>query len=738
MMLRHLSTVIIALAAFISASAATGEYAPNNKNRFAGIEKYTGWERAPRYPARYNYEPDGKTYLQLSADGRKLVKFDTRSGKELETILDLGHTRETTLESIEGYKVSDRGDKILVWRNGRSIYRRSFDAEYYIYEVRTRQLRPLSTDHKRQRAPLISPDGRMVAFVADDNNIYLKKLDYWTEIAVTTDGKINSVINGVPDWVYEEEFTTAESMTWSPDNAQLCFIRYDESRVPMFSFPLYESGCNPNPAYALYPGDFTYKYPVAGQPNSVVSVHSYDVETRKTKKIELPDSRIEYIPRITYAFSPERLIVVTLNREQTRMEIYAANPKTTVVKSLVVEEADAWLSTDTYEAIHYYPDFFTILSSRTGYDHIYQYGYSGALMKQITSGDYDVTSYYGYDPVKRCHYYQSTAHGAINRTVSRLDAKGRVTDLSPAEGTASAAFSPDYAFYTLTYSSATEPPVVKFINASNDKVVKTLEDNAAYKERWAGASKREFFTMQSDGYTLNGWMLKPADFNPSKRYPVIMYQYSGPGSQEVLNSWSIGWANYFTTQGYIIVCVDGRGTGGRGREFMTCVYKNLGHYESIDQVNAAKYAASLPYVDSSRIGIFGWSFGGYETLMASSQPDAPYAAAVAVAPVTDWRYYDTVYAERYMLTPQMNPDGYVTSAPLNRADKVRCPLLIMHGTADDNVHFSNAVEYVARLQNAGGWCDMYIFPNQNHSIGACGMQTVVYARMLEYFNSHMK
>lgn len=736
-MIRNIVLLIIALVALLPASAAT-DFAPNNKSRFADIEKYLGRDRSPRYPARFNYQPDGKAYLRLSDDNQKIEKYDTRTGKLIETVMDLGHTRETTITSIDGYKVSDLGDKILVWRNTRPIYRRSFDAEYYVYEIRTRLLRPLSTEHPRQRAPLFSPDSRMVAFVASDNNVYVKKLDYNTELPVTTDGKINEVINGVPDWVYEEEFTTSSSMTWSPDNLQLCFLRYDESQVPMFTFPLYEGACKPDRQYALYPGSFTYKYPVAGEKNSVVTVHSYDVETRKTKKIELPDTRIEYIPRITYAFSSSRLIVVALNREQTRMEIYAANPKTTVVKSLLVEEADAWLSEETYEDIHYYPDYFVIFSGRSGYQHLYQYSYGGALMKQITSGEYDVTAYYGFDPLKKCHYYQSTVSSPINRVVSRLDFKGKVTDLSPTDATSSAAFSPDFAFYTLTTQSAQKPPVVTFVNATGDKTVKTLEDNAEYAAKWAGAPHREFFTMQSDGYTLNGWMLKPANFSPSRRYPVVMYQYSGPGSQQVLNTWSIGWDTYFTTQGYIVICVDGRGTGGRGRAFMTSVYKNLGHYESIDQVNAAKYAASLPFVDASRIGLYGWSFGGYETLMASSQPDAPYAAAVAVAPVTDWRYYDTIYAERYMLTPQMNPDGYRDSAPVNRTDKVRCPLLIMHGTADDNVHFSNAVEYVAQLQGKGGWCDLYIFPNMNHSINGCGMQSVVYSRMLEYFNSHMK
>lgn len=733
-----LKIITASAAAMLSlASASVTAATVNNISQFPGLEKYTGYSRYPEAPRALNYTADGATYLQMSADGKRIVKHDTKTGKELETLMDLTNTRETTLESIEGYELSPDGSKILVYRNRKMIYRRSFEAEYFVYEIRTRILKPISTEHPRQRAAMFSPNGRIIAFVAD-NNIYLRKLDYWTEVAVTTDGSINQVINGVPDWTYEEEFSTAVSMTWSPDNRNLCFLKYDESKVPQFYFPLYEGACDAMPEYKLYPGKFTYKYPVAGERNSTVTVHSYDVETRKVKQIKLPDSKIEYIPRITYAYSPERLIIVALNREQTRMEIYSANPMSTVVKSLLVEESDAWLSTDTYEAIHYTPQGFYILSSRSGYDHIYQYSYSGSLVKQITSGDYDVTAYYGYDQKHAAHYYQSTSHGAVNRTVSRIDRNGKVTDVSPAEGTANARFSPDMAYYTLSYSSVSTAPRYSLVSSTGDKVVKVLEDNAEYMQEWANEPVKEFFTMESDGNKLNGWILKPKDFSASKKYPVIMFQYSGPGSQQVLNQWGVNWMNYYTQQGYIIMCVDGRGTGGRGRKFMTCVYKDLGHYESIDQVNAAKYAASLPYVDSKRIGIHGWSYGGYETLMASSQPDAPYAAAVAVAPVTDWRYYDTIYAERYMLTPQQNPDGYKVSAPVNRAANVKCPLLIMTGTADDNVHFFNTVQYVANLQMAGGWCDLLIFPNMNHSINGCQDQTVVYARMLDYFNRNMR
>ena len=725
----------LASAAIVLASAATISAAGIADD--PDIDRYLGNDRYASAPKAFTYMPDGAYYMQLSPEANKVVKYDTRTAKEVETILDLTHTRETTIDRIEGFRMSPDGSKLLVWRNAKSIYRRSFDAEYYVYELRTRILTPLSTERQRQQAPIFSPDGRMIAYVSA-NNIYLKKLDFGTEVAVTTDGKKNSVINGVPDWTYEEEFTTSMSMTWSPDNTTLCYLKYNETEVPMFTFPLYEGYCHPDKAYALYPGSFTYKYPVAGQPNSVVTVHSYDIDNRKTKQIELPDSRIEYIPRIAFAYSADRLIVTTLNRAQNRMELYSVNPKSTVVRSLLVEQYDkAWLSEATYEDIHYYPDFFVITSSRTGYDHLYQYSYSGTLMQPITSGDYDVTAYYGYDATRGCHYYQSTSTGPINRMVSRIDRKGKITDLTPASGTASATFSPDMAFYTVRFTD-TRTPATYTLYTADGKQVKVLEDNAALKARYADLPGREFFTMQSDGVTLNGYIVKAPNFDASKKHPVVMFQYSGPGSQQVLNQWSVGWMEWYAARGYVIVCVDGRGTGGRGRAFMDVVYKNLGHYESIDQVAAARYAASLPYVDSNRIGIHGWSYGGYETLMASSMPDAPYAAAVSVAPVTDWRYYDTVYAERYMLTPQENEDGYRKSAPLNKVRDVKCPLLIMHGTADDNVHFSNAVEYVGRMEGAGRWCDFLLFPNMDHSIAGCGSQKVVYARMLDYFDRNMK
>ena len=709
-------------------------------NDYPEINNYVGGSvNTPKSVAAWQYTPDGTSYMTVSPDGKRIVKHEIASGKELETLFDITHTRETTITDFQGYTLSPDGTKILVWRNKKMIYRRSFDAEYFVYEIRSRLLKPLSTEHSRQQSPIFSPDGRMVAFVAD-NNIYIKKLDYGSEVAVTKDGEKNKIINGVPDWTYEEEFTTSCAMTWAPDNMTLCYLKSNESEVPTFTFPLYEGTCEPMPEYALYPGQFTYKYPVAGEKNSVVSLHSYDVETRKVKDITFSDSSIEYIPRIAYGPTADKLMVATLNRDQTRMELYCVNPKSTVAKSILVEKWNAWLDPMTYEDLHFLDNFFVVYSCRSGYQHLYAYNYNGVLQRQLTSGNYDVTAYYGYNAASDCHFYGSTSTGAINRVVSKVDAKGRVTNLTPENGYAVAtAWSPKKDYCIINYSNATTAPKYTLCATTKGKTTRTLEGNAKYQQRWESAPKAEFFTMTTDdGLSLNGYIIKPTGFDAQKRYPVIMSQYSGPGSQEVLNRWKIGAENYFARAGYVVVCVDGRGTGGRGRAFSDVVYKRLGYYESMDQIAAANYAASLPYVDANRIAIYGWSYGGYEAIMAASQPNAPYAAAVAVAPVTDWRYYDTVYAERYMLTPQQNAEGYKLSSTLPIIRNRKCPLLIMHGTADDNVHIFNAVQYAGAAQKVGCWADFFMFPNKNHSIYGCNARSVVYARMLNYLETHMK
>ncbi len=728
--MKRLSITIISLLAIFGTSLAA------NITVDSGLERYLYPSAASAYVAKPAYSADGLSYLALSEDGKRIVRFDTRTGKEVETVMDTDNTRETSIKSIEDFTLSPDGSKILVSTGRKMIYRRSSVSKNYVFEIRTRRLLPISEKFDFQRTALFSPDGRMVAFVAEDNNIHLFKIDFGSEVDVTTDGEKGKIINGVPDWVYEEEFSTSVSMAWAPDNRTLCYLKYNETAVPLFSFPLYGGFCHPNSLYELYPGVYDYKYPVAGEPNAKVTLHSYDVDNRKTMALEIPDGNYEYIPRIAFGGAPERLIAVTLNRAQNRMEIFSINPRSGVGRSLLVEQSEAWLAPATYEDIRFGDDGFAILSTRSGFSHVYLYTYTGSLSRALTSGSFDVTAYYGAD-AKGNHYVQSTATGPINRVVSRIDPKGGIHHISAESGTANAWFTPAMNFYTLIYNNSRHPSRYT-LHAIDGKELRVIEDNASTASRFAAIPSKEFTTIpNADGEMMNAYIIRPAGFNSSRRYPAIMYQYSGPGSQEVLDTWKIDWQYYAAEKGYVVICVDGRGTGGRGRAWETPVYKDLGHLETLDQQAAAKWAAAQPYIDPSRIGICGWSYGGYETLMAVSTPTTPFAAAVAIAPVTDWRFYDTIYAERYMLTPRENEDGYNRSAPLKLTSNLSVPLLIMHGTADDNVHFSNTVEYVSALQASGKWCDLFIYPNMNHSINGCGARLSVFSRMLTHFDNYL-
>ncbi|MDE6131004.1 MAG: prolyl oligopeptidase family serine peptidase, partial [Muribaculaceae bacterium] len=425
----------------------------------------------------------------------------------------------------------------------------------------------------------------------------------------------------------------------------------------------------------------------------------------------------------------------TLNRDQNRMEIYSVSPASKVAKSVLVDESKAWITPDTYENLTVCSDGFIVNSSRSGFASLYKYSFSGALLKTVCEEQADVTTCYGQDAAGNI-YYQIASPTPLDRTVRRMDAKGKTTTISENDGWNIAQFSSDMSYVVINHSTATSVPVYTLKNSSGNKI-RVLEDNAAYASRVADLPVREFFTVQSDGNTLNGYIIKPRGFSESGKYPVIMDQYSGPGSQSVCNRWQLDWQQYFAMQGFVVVCVDGRGTGGRGSAFREAVYRRLGYYETIDQVNAARYVAALPGIDSKRIGICGWSYGGYEALMCATVKGSPYAAACAIAPVTDWRYYDTVYAERYMLTPQQNFEGYEESAPLNRASALACPLMLMYGTSDDNVHPANALQFASALQSAGLLFDMMVFPNMNHSINFCNARAVVYANMLRFFKANL-
>lgn len=699
------------------------------------ITPYVYPENSPKAAPEIKCMPDGLTYLSACDNNTRIAKFDLATGEEIENVFNAAKTRETTIKGFENFSISSDGTKLLLSLDSEKIYRRSFKAKYYVFDIKRNILRPLSTNHAYQQIPLFSPDCRSVAFVAD-NNIYLKKLDYNSEVAVTTNGINNSIINGATDWTYEEEFSTTSTLAWAPDSETLSYVSFDETNVPLYTINLYQGLCNPKDEYELYPGLFSYKYPVAGENNSVVTLHSYDVSTRKTKDIALPDPRIEYIPRIDYTSSAEQLLVTTLNREQNRMEIYSVNPKSTVVKSFYVEESNAWIPPTTYENIIVTPKSIILNSARTGYHHLYEYSLNGAQLRQITSGDYDVKQCYGVDKSGNV-YYQSTESGPLNRVVSKIDLKGKITNLSPTTSFSSAVFFAGCESFVLTVSDIVTPPYYALYNSKGEKI-RELGNNLGYSAKYSSLPEKKFIEVSSAGYTLNGYVIMPPNFDEARKYPVIMWQYSGPGSQEVLNRWAMDWGYYAANEGFIVACVDGRGTGSRGREFETCVYKNLGYYETIDQINAANHMASLPYVDSERIGICGWSYGGYETLMAISEHGNPYKAAVAIAPVTDWRYYDTVYAERYMQTPRANEDGYNASAPIQRAGNVECELLLISGTADDNVHMANTMEYVSRLQSEGILCDMLLFPNMNHSINGCNARAVVYGKMIDFFKKNLE
>lgn len=680
---------------------------------------------------------DGVHYYVANDDMTKVEKRDYKSGKVVATVFDVATARECNIKSFEGYALSDDETRLLIYTNSEPIYRHSFRADYYTFEIKRNLLKPLSLNGKQQAA-LYSPNGRMVAFVRD-NNIYIKKLDYDTEIAVTKDGEINKVINGVPDWVYEEEFGFSSAMQWSSDSELLSFIRFNEEAVKEFAFTLYGSYCPDYPEYELYPGEMRYKYPVAGEVNSRVQVITYTVETRALKTHNIPVDADGYIPRIFAMPEPDQLAVVTLNRNQNHISLYKLNARSGVNRLLLEDEDNAWIDQSVLDMMHFYPDYFIFASDRDGWMRLYQYNNNGILQRAISPESQDVTAYLGCNESTRTFYCQATA-GAINRAIYAYDNKKGCVNITPSEGFHSALFNPSCTYYIHGYSSATTPPVYTLKTAAG-KTIRTIENNQAVIDAVASTDmpQREFFTMDNGkGYSLNGFMVKPYNFDAQNQYPAVLVQYSGPGSQEVLNNWEVDWYHYLANQGFVVVCVDGRGTGGRGKAFESIVYQNLGRYETEDQISVARYVATLPYVDGDNIGIWGWSFGGYETLMAMTTGNGTFRAGVAIAPVTDWRYYDTIYAERYMRTPNENPDGYKYGAPLNHAQQLQGDLLIVSGSADDNVHMSNMMEMVSALIEADKQFDMMVYPNQNHSIKGCNSRYHIYTLVCNFYNEKLK
>ena len=689
---------------------------------------------------------DGETYAQISDDGKRIVTYSFRTGKQVGVLFDAATARGAEVKSVDGYILSPDGSRILIQTNTKAIYRRSFTATYYIYSVRNNKLEPLS-EGGPQQTPVFSPDGNQIAFVRD-NNIWLVKLLYDNaESQVTKDGKRNEIINGIPDWVYEEEFSTNSSMVFSADSKQIIWIRYDETDVPQYSMQLFKGLSPEQEQYRDYPGFYTYKYPIPGKQNSKVKVLSYDIKSHQTRTIDLPLEADGYIPRIKMTSDPERIMIFTLNRHQDDLKIYMANPLSTVAKLIIEDKVDKYVKEETFEDVQISDKYILLPSERDGYNHLYLYNHNGQLLRQIVNDRYVVKSVYGVDDATGDVYFAANPTGATEQQVMVAHQNGKIETLSQKAGVNNAIFSTNFKYFINIWSDI-DNPLQYTICQNNGKPMQTLIDNHELKNKLSkfDIGKKELFQFKtSEGVTLNGWMVKPVDFNPSKQYPVIMYQYGGPGNQQVLNQWGIGMngngailEQYLCQQGYICVCVDNRGTGGRGADFEKCTYLRLGELESRDQVETAIWLGQQSYVDKNRIGIWGWSYGGWNTLMSMSEGRPVFKAGVAIAPPTNWRFYDTIYTERYMRTPQENPKGYDDVNPIARAGQLHGALLICHGLADDNVHYRNSAEYVEALVQADKDFRQLVYTNRNHSIFGGNTRRHLFRQAINHFNAELK
>ena len=689
---------------------------------------------------------DGETYAQISADGKRIVTYSFKTGKEVGVLFDATTARGAQIGRVQGYIVSPDGRRLLIQTNTKPIYRRSFTAQYYIFMIQNNKLEPLS-DGGPQQTPVFSPDGNQIAFVRD-NNIYLVKLLYDNaESQVTKDGKRNEIINGIPDWVYEEEFSTNSSMVFSADSKQIIWIRYDETDVPQYSMQLFKGLAPEQEQYRDYPGLYTYKYPVPGKQNAKVKVLSYDIKSHQTRTIDLPLDADGYIPRIKMTNDPTRIMIFTLNRHQDDLKIYMANPLSTVAKLIIEDKIDKYVKEETFEDVQISDKYILLPSERDGYNHLYLYNHNGQQLRQIVNDRYVVKQVYGVDDATGDVYFAANPTGATEQQVMVAHQNGKIETMTQKAGVSNAIFSTNFKYFIHIWSDL-DNPLQYTLCQNNGKALQTLIDNHELKARLAkfDLGKKELFQFKtSEGVTLNGWIVKPIDFNPSKQYPVIMYQYGGPGNQQVLNQWGIGMSGngalleqYLCQQGYICVCVDNRGTGGRGAEFEKCTYLRLGELESRDQVETAIWLGQQAYVDKNRIGIWGWSYGGWNTLMSMSEGRPVFKAGVAIAPPTNWRFYDTIYTERYMRTPQENPKGYDEVNPIARASNLSGALLLCHGLADDNVHYRNTAEYVEALVQADKDFRQLVYTNRNHSIFGGNTRRHLFRQAINHFNAELK
>jgi len=695
-------------------------------------EIYDGTFRM-QYLDRLHSMNNGKEYAVLNTDrntGTKTLDvYSYKTGEKVNTLINSSEI--DGLDYFIGYTLSADESKALLSTKMRSIYRRSSLGVYYVYDLETKELVQVAEEAIQE--PTFSPDASKVAYGLD-NNIYIKDLASGTTTQVTTDGAKNKVIDGITDWVYEEEFAFVRAFDWNADGDKIAYIRFDESEVPEFSMDVFGN--------ELYPSKDTFKYPKAGETNATVSLHIYDVTSADTKAVDLSGFQNYYIPRLEWTPEANVLAVQTTNRKQNDVNLLFVDGTSGEAKLILSDKDDAYV--DITNNLTFLEDNdFIWTSEKDGWNHIYLYDKDGKLKNQVTQGPWEVTSYYGYDPKSKRVFYQSSENGSINRGVYSVKVNGKSKKaLATEAGTNSANFSTDFTYFIKSFSDA-ETPYVFTLNAADDgDLVRKIKDNQALKDQFADyvISEKEFFTLPINGEELNAYMIKPKDFDPNKKYPVFMTQYSGPGSQSVANSWSGGngyWFQMLAQEGYIIVCVDPRGTGLKGRDFKKMTQKELGKYEVEDQIAAAQVLGQRDYVDADRIGIWGWSYGGFMASNCIFQGADTFKMAIAVAPVTSWRFYDSIYTERYMTTPQENASGYDNNSPLSHVDKLEGKFLLVHGSADDNVHVQNSMRLIEALVQANKQFDWAIYPDKNHSIYGGNTRLHLYTKMTNFIKENL-
>jgi len=688
---------------------------------------------------------DGLSYTTLENGGREIVKYSYKTGERQSLILDIQSLKNDSLSSVSEYTFSGDESKVLLLSNRKPIYRRSFTAVYFVYNFVTKELSRLAPG--RQQVATFSPDGERVAFVRS-NNLFVKSLRFGTERQMTIDGEVNKIINGVPDWVYEEEFEFNKAFEWSPDSKQVAYIKFNEEQVPTYGFPVY-NGRNPtHPENSVYPGEYRFKYPKAGEKNSIVSVWVYDIKAGQNIEMDLGTEKDIYIPKISWTNNGKNLGIFKMNRLQNKLDLLYANSYSGDTRQIFTEKNKRYIETDFLDNFQFLSDdkSFVTLSEKDGYKHLYLYDNGGIKIRQLTEGKFDVIKFYGYDPAGKTFYYQAAAVSPMQREVYGVtfDPKKKIPlvtrRLTTQNGTNTAEFSNGFKYFINHYSNLTSPLTFTLYEISG-KQVRVLQENSELKSAIAEKKipMKEFFTFKTrEGTELNGWMIKPSGFNTGTKYPVLMTQYSGPNSQQVLDQFGIGWDNYLAQNGYLVVCVDPRGTGARGEDFRKCTYGQLGKYESDDQIEAAKYLAGLPYVDGKKIAIWGWSYGGFMSAMCLAKGGEVFKAGISVAPVTNQRFYDTVYSERYMGLPSQNPEGYDENSPITLAKGIKGKLLLVHGTADDNVHYQNTVEFAEAMVQAGVQFQMMAYTNRNHGIRGGNTTMHLYTMFEDFLKANLK